>query len=124
MIYPHSIPKLQRLVHTLLFLVPYVRNRLRCPNCEAVGTFKPHGGVFDRQDVRRVPRWLCKWCGYYFGPEGTKQAVLACDILPDRPKGYRWELVQDVSARGGIHTGTPQEILTSDTNGTVHPWIG
>lgn len=52
-----------------------MRDRLRCPECGAVGTWKPHGGWLDRTDERRVRRWLCKWCGYYVGPEGEKQAA-------------------------------------------------
>lgn len=43
-----------------------VRDRLRCPCCKAIGTWKPHGGFFDSSDTYRVPRWLCKWCGLYF----------------------------------------------------------
>lgn len=51
-----------------------LRDRLRCPECSAVGTWKPHGGLFDWEDKRRVPRWLCKWCGHYLGPEGVRRA--------------------------------------------------
>ncbi len=42
------------------------RHRLRCPRCRAVGTWKPHGGWFERSHAYHVPRWLCKWCGLYF----------------------------------------------------------
>ncbi len=48
-----------------------LRDRLRCPQCKAVGTWKPHGGFLDFEDVRKVRRWMCKWCGYYRGPEGS-----------------------------------------------------
>lgn len=48
-----------------------MRDRLRCPSCHSVGTWKPHGGVLDKGDVRKVKRWLCKWCGFYLGPEGS-----------------------------------------------------
>ena len=43
-----------------------MRDRLRCPRCRAIGTWKPHGGFFERRDTYHVPRWLCKWCGLYF----------------------------------------------------------
>ena len=65
----------QRLLLHFVFdlLAPLgVRDRLRCPKCGAVGTWKPHGGWLDRADTRKVRRWLCKCCGYYIGPEGVK----------------------------------------------------
>ena len=62
-----------------------LRDRLRCPKCKAVGTWKPHGGFLDFGDIRKVRRWMCKWCGYYSGPEGE----LYCQ--PDIRKGY-WDL--------------------------------
>ncbi len=37
-----------------------LRDRLRCPECHGVGTWKPYGG---RDGTPR--RWLCQWCGYY-----------------------------------------------------------
>jgi len=51
-----------------------MRDRLRCPDCWAIGTWKPHGGWFDVEDTRKVRRWMCKWCGIYCGPEGWKKA--------------------------------------------------
>jgi hypothetical protein len=45
-----------------------VRDRLRCPACRAVGTWKPHGGWLD--DKPHIRRWMCKWCGHYDGLEG------------------------------------------------------
>lgn len=53
-----------------------VRDRLRCPVCRAVGTFKMHGSLFDqwRWKDRKARRWICKWCGYYIGPEGARLA--------------------------------------------------
>lgn len=53
-----------------LLRVVGIRDRLRCPRCRAVGTWKPHGGWLDGDDLRKVCRWMCKWCGYYIGPEG------------------------------------------------------
>lgn len=68
-----------------------LRDRLRCPQCSAVGTWKPHGGRFDRDDLRKVPRWMCKWCGYYIGPEaGIHRAV------PDAAAKC-WMLVADAT---------------------------
>jgi allantoicase len=56
-----------------------MRDRLRCPKCAAVGTWKPHGGWLDGDDKRKVRRWMCKWCGYYVGPEGEKIVGLDSD---------------------------------------------
>lgn len=46
-----------------------LRDRLRCPECKAMGTYKPHGGWLDFEDKRKERRWMCKWCGAYSGPE-------------------------------------------------------
>jgi len=57
-----------------------MRDRLRCPDCDKVGTWKPHGSrIFDSTDTRQVRRWLCKWCGYYYGPEGVCRAGLVSE---------------------------------------------
>ena len=69
-----------------------LRDRLRCPRCRAVGTWKPHGGWLDFADTRKVRRWLCKWCGLYWGPEGVGDAHLgqsawALDGDPLDPSG-------------------------------------
>lgn len=53
-----------------------MRDRLRCPVCRAVGTWKPHGGWMDFQDERKVRRWMCKWCGHYIGPEGVCKVAM------------------------------------------------
>ena len=53
----HQIADLSRIIG--------IRDRLRCPHCDAVGTWKPHGGWIDRAkgDNAGVRRWMCKWCG-------------------------------------------------------------
>jgi len=67
-----------------------MRDRLRCPSCMAVGTWKPHGGWFDVTDERKVRRWMCKWCGEYRGPESETKVVIGptCWVLQsDLPDG-------------------------------------
>jgi len=70
----------------------FLRDRLSCPSCGAIGTWKPHGGWLDFSDKRKVRRWLCKWCGWYHGPEGFWWATLGdgqwelSDQLADTPK--------------------------------------
>ena len=53
-----------------------MRDRLRCPACGAVGTWKPHGGWLDWEDERKVRRWLCKWCGHYIDKNDERFATI------------------------------------------------
>ena len=66
----------QKVVHQLYDFSRLIglRDRLRCPECKAVGTFKPHGGWLDFEDKRKERRWMCKWCGAYSGPEKYRKA--------------------------------------------------
>src|SRR5207253_1087306 len=87
-----------------------LRDRLRCPHCGAVGTWKPHGGWLDFSDKRRVRRWLCKWCGWYEGPEGRGAL---CE--PNLNKGC-WDFKGDTAP-------TPKAIVESQLK-TIWPWRG
>ena len=50
----------------LIGLIRPIRNRCRCPKCRSIGTYKPHGFLTgDSKASGR--RWICKWCGYYYG---------------------------------------------------------
>jgi hypothetical protein len=104
-------------VHAAYDLLRYVglRDRLRCPHCGKIGTFKPHGGRADRRagDTRGVRRWLCKWCGYYLGPEGVQQA------FPSAEHGA-WALVD----WGFTHEATPEEAVEQFYGRSVDPWRG
>lgn len=84
-----------------------LRDRYRCPECHAVGTFKPHGGKFDTEDERHVPRWLCKWCGYYIGPEGRMWCVIDSAL-------HVWREPEAV-----LDGWTPARVM-----GKVNPWNG
>jgi hypothetical protein len=90
-----------------------MRDRLRCPECKAVGTWKPHGGYFDFDDTRKVRRWMCKWCGYYVGPEQEHAVVVS-------QQTKHWALKSDCPE--GI---TPKEAVTENplTRGAF-PWRG
>lgn len=102
-----------------------MRDRLRCPKCTAVGTWKPHGGWVDRAigwatDVKnKLPadakyatnrRWLCKFCGYnryangeqFCAPNGKKQV---------------WDV------RGVDSLPTPKDAV-EQLCGKVWPWLG
>lgn len=92
-----------------------LRDRLRCPECGAVGTWKPHGGRFDRDDERHVRRWLCKWCGLYVGPEGR------CTAYVDPARGC-WTLYEDLTA--GELPWTPKVAMEVGPIPKAWPWKG
>ena len=86
------------------------RDRLRCPRCRAVGTWKPHGGWLDvwlGGDTRGIRRWICKWCGLYRDAQGQDEAVVGRG-------GRHWELLRHwPSGR------TPKQMCDG-----AHPWAG
>lgn len=90
-----------------------LRNRLRCPSCDSVGTYKPHGGMFDRGDKRGVPRWLCKWCGYYRAHDGNGRI---CVIDTER-KVWAFR----IECPNGL---TPLEAATQAMGVKPNPWLG
>lgn len=95
-----------------------LRDRLRCPECHRIGTFKPHGASYDRRvhNDRPVRRWLCKWCGLYLGPEGLQIA------WPSGARGY-WVLPMEADSDEEIEP-TPQATLQEAYGRAVNPWGG
>jgi hypothetical protein len=95
-----------------------LRDRLRCPTCGAVGTWKPHGTLRERRNGDRpVRRWMCKWCGYYHGPEGELRA------FPDHERGA-WTLARPFDPIAQDPPGpTPDEIIKREM-GKTWPWRG
>lgn len=102
-----------------------LRDRLRCPKCTAVGTWKPHGGWVDkgwdawtgfkktlRPGVRYATerRWVCKYCGYVRWSGGENQAY------PNSKKGV-WDEKCDDS------TLTPKQAVETVLD-KVWPWRG
>lgn len=70
---------LNPLLHEVIFAVTKwtgMRDRLRCPKCTAVGTFKPHGALWKRVKSGDITlrRWGCKTCGYWLA-KGTVDGV-------------------------------------------------
>lgn len=109
------------------------RDRLRCPECKSVGTWKPHDGWVDslwtwaehlvgkgitsHLPPRGVRRWLCKWCGHYVGPEGTLRAFV------DHDRGT-WVLPRPYDPDSPELPGeTPSEALEA-VMGKTWPWKG
>lgn len=88
-----------------------LRDRLRCPACKAVGTWKPHGGWADGDDQRKVRRWMCKWCGFYLGPEPDRWVCVgptAWAIPSDIPRPHE----------------TPKMVVERHFDRPISPWAG
>lgn len=104
-------------IHDLWFAATHwtgLRDRMRCPNCRAVGTWKMHGSLLERWiygDIK-VRRWLCKWCGHYIGPRGRVVAYIDAESKV-------WAIPEP-----GIERGlTPAEGVR-EAMGKVWPWRG
>ena len=98
-----------------------IRDRLRCPKCKAVGTWKPHGGWLDNfvawkwnfaamlpagVGVLTARRWVCKYCGYVRNKDGEFQAY------PNSVKKVWYQKDEN-------STPTPKERV-----GELNPWAG
>jgi hypothetical protein len=101
-----------------------MRDRLRCPACKAVGTWKPHGTFTARiiHKDRQVRRWMCKWCGLYIGPEGILR------VYPDLELGF-WDFPRPWRLDAPEKPGpTPADVVAEALilgNGkSVWPWAG
>ncbi len=110
-------------VHAAWYATRWVglRDRLRCPECRAVGTWKPHGTFSARifYKDRPVRRWICKWCGLYIGPEGRRHArvstVKGCWVLPEDAAPGQDPLYS---------SGTPMRVLRGSVLKRTWPWRG
>jgi hypothetical protein len=96
-----------------------LRDRLRCPSCKAIGTWKPHGTWVSRwrDGDRPVRRWMCKWCGRYEGPEGLLKAWI-------NHEAGCWALPYPVDSTAPHEPGpTPAELVKAELGG-AWPWRG
>jgi hypothetical protein len=93
-----------------------LRDRLRCPECGAVGTWKPHGGWLDARVSRFARRWMCKWCGHFLAPG------LALHAFPNIDIGV-WMVQRDAGPEQTIYP-TPREALQKSVIPNVKPWFG
>lgn len=98
------------------------RDRLRCPQCGAVGTWKPYGGSISRKhgDRRWCKRWLCKWCGFYEGRDGIDWAQVDEETGAWQTSRSTTEWARKVS-EGKLWT--PKGRLV-DVEKPVNPWFG
>ena len=130
-------------VHEAAYALRYVglRGRLTCPDCAAVGTFKPHGGMIDwlhdlavgRRDTRTARRWLCKFCGVYLSrTEGRNRAFPDLNpakkwwVLPATTTGDDPEAVADGPTPRDALIGVFGSVVNDAgrTVPAVNPWMG
>lgn len=120
--------RIQKIAHDVLLRWPFrntIRNRLKCPTCWRIGTYKPRGAVMRGRGalagtiIRR--RWLCKWCGLYVSdhPDEPKQTAFI-----DKTVGA-WALMSenppDVTTIGDDPL-TPARLMTETWK--IDPWGG
>ena len=113
----------------LFLIATRLRDRLRCPNCGAVGTYKLHAPPPKW-------RWLCKYCGYYRDKDGVRACVpsptFGCWIFADQEEGFKGKTpkttVEHQSAMDWTVAGSQGKLrLQTVTNGpyevqTYHVW--
>jgi len=92
-----------------------IRDRLRCPECKSVGTWKPHGGWFDNSKASGR-RWLCKWCGHYVGMLNGE--IIERDAFIDfNLKCWRiWDNYDNIEV--------PQNVYIPRDDAKSDPWVG
>jgi hypothetical protein len=113
--------RLSPLIHAAVYALRWIglRDRLRCPQCRAVGTFKPHGTVSARliHKDRPVRRWMCKWCGLYIGPEGVMR------VFPD-PTRNCWVLPHPWDPESPEEPGPTPADVVAEALDRSWPWYG
>lgn len=94
-----------------------IRDRFRCPKCGAIGTWKPHGGIFD-SSKSSGKRWLCKWCGFYKGIIGNKGDLVIRQAFIDKKKKC-WRIEDFYNKDDKYKKVIPKEKLKG-----IDPWAG
>ena len=113
----------------LFLIITRLRDRLRCPVCSAVGTYKPHA-----PGDGRPWRWMCKWCGFYKGPEGMGKLccpspTFGCWIFKDQQDGFKGATPEiAVEERANFDAGVARRLVDRDKAATLDykpwPWRG
>lgn len=96
-----------------------IRDRLRCPYCKAVGTWKPHGGWLDFGDKERR-RWLCKWCGAGRDFDG----IFAARYSEEKRCWVRWERGEGPATYYILERWTPECVINQSQLFRCNPWRG
>jgi len=121
--------RLMPVVMDIWFLAAYytgLRDRMRCPRCTSVGTWKMHGTWFERWRWGDVPlrRWGCKFCGHWIAkgwvsPRGDVRSG-RIQAFPLSQEGLRVWAYPDPNIE---REPTPAEALFADM-GRTWPWNG
>lgn len=126
----HPLSRRERLllapvVMDLLFFVTFYtgwRDRMRCPRCTAVGTWKMHGTWWERWrygDIH-LRRWGCKWCGHWIASgKGEFAEFHGRTVAWPREKPAVWGYPDPTLGRNP----TPAEAV-HERMGRTWPWRG
>ena len=94
-----------------------MRDRLRCPECKSMGTWKPHGGWLENSK-ESGRRWTCKWCGHYVGRPFNKGEIIVRKAFID-PELSCWRII-DFYPDGK----TPDVAFVPLDLFKINPWFG
>lgn len=119
--------RLMPIVMDLWFLTTYytgLRDRMRCPRCTSVGTWKMHGTWWERWRFGDIAlrRWGCKYCGHWIA-KGTPNGQVyngRIQAFPLSQEGLRVWAYPDPSIE---REPTPGEALYASM-GRTWPWNG
>lgn len=121
--------RLMPVVMDLWFLATYytgLRDRMRCPRCTSVGTWKMHGTWWERWRYGDIAlrRWGCKYCGHWIvkgwvSPTGQVRDG-RIQAFPLSQDGLRVWAYPDPSI---MREPTPAEALFASM-GRTWPWNG
>ena len=100
----------------------FLRDRLRCPECKAVGTWKPHGGWLDRGSRWSGRRWMCKWCGKYVGRFQNKGSAVKCRVFIGEHGWNFWD--DEVHKRKPFKAPPRSRLQACSGYKEVNPWYG
>lgn len=94
-----------------------LRSRLRCPECRAVGTWKPHSSCQSSDGSGEVPRrWLCKWCGYYNSPRSVPEDIYMAYVSAPMKEWRTPDTTRSIL--------TPARALAESQIPRAWPWTG
>jgi hypothetical protein len=121
--------QLMPVVMDMWFLITYytgLRDRLRCPRCTAIGTWKMHGTWYERWRYGDIAlrRWGCKYCGHWVAkgwvsPKGQVRSG-RIQAFPLSREGLRVWAYPDPSVE---REPTPAETVHQGM-GRCWPWAG
>ena len=105
-----------RITHEIYSIVGYIiGHRFKCPKCDAIGTWNPHGGIVgDSRGSGR--RYLCKWCGYYIGQPFKQKEIIEREAFIDENYGG-WRIIDWYEG-----ARTPRDAYIPKDKIKANPW--